>query len=116
MLARAICLSKSIKSPRLLLVTDRNDLDDQLGKTFLNCGMEKVRATSGKKLIEHLKNKKQVITTLIHKFDKAFSSTQERASDTLEIITDHKMKYKRLKDLREKNYGIYKRNDEYLLP
>lgn len=50
------------------------------------------------------------------KFDKAFSSTQERASDTLEIITDHKMKYKRLKDLREKNYGIYKRNDEYLLP
>jgi len=74
MLARAICLSKSIKSPRLLLVTDRNDLDEQLGNTFLSCGMEKVRATSGKKLIEHLKNKKQVITTLIHKFDKAFAA------------------------------------------
>ena len=39
------------------------------------------------------------------KFDKAFSSTQERASDTLEIITDHQMPYSRLKDLREKNYG-----------
>lgn len=74
MLARAICLSKEVKNPRLLLVTDRSDLDDQLGKTFANCGMEKVRATSGKKLIEHLKNKKQVITTLIHKFDKAFSA------------------------------------------
>jgi type I restriction enzyme R subunit len=74
MLARAICLEKSIKSPRLLLVTDRNDLDVQLGKTFANCGMEKVKATSGRKLIEHLKNKKQVITTLIHKFDKAFSA------------------------------------------
>ena len=32
-------------------------------------------------------------------FDKAFSSTQERACDTLEIITDHKMPYTRLKDL-----------------
>ncbi len=34
-------------------------------------------------------------------FDKAFSSTQERACDTLEIITDHQMPYTRLKDLRE---------------
>lgn len=49
-------------------------------------------------------------------FDKAFSSTQERASDTLEIITDHQMKYQRLKDLREKSYGIFEGRDEYLLP
>lgn len=74
MLARAICLEKSIKNPRLLLATGRNDLDVQLGKTFANCGMEKVKATLGLKLIEHLKDKKQVITTLIHKFDKAFSA------------------------------------------
>ena len=50
------------------------------------------------------------------KFDCAFSSTQERASDTLEIITDHKMEYKRLKDLREKSYGIFEGRDEFLLP
>lgn len=49
-------------------------------------------------------------------FDKAFSSTQERACDTLEIITDHKMPYKRLKDLREKCYGIFEGRDEFLLP
>ena len=49
-------------------------------------------------------------------FDIAFSSTQERASDTLEIITDHKMKYTRLKDLREKCYGIFEGRDEFLLP
>lgn len=49
-------------------------------------------------------------------FDRAFSSTQERASDTLEIITDHKMDYERLKDLREKCYGIFEGRDEFLLP
>ncbi|MDB2550543.1 HsdR family type I site-specific deoxyribonuclease [Rickettsiales bacterium] len=90
MLARAICLSKSIKNPRLLLVTDRNDLDDQLGKTFVNCGMEKARATSGKKLIEHLKNKKQVITTLIHKFDKAFSAEKfvDKSRDIFVLVDE----------------------------
>lgn len=50
------------------------------------------------------------------KFDFAFSSTQERACDTLEIITDHKMDYTRLKDLREKCYGIFEGRDEFLLP
>lgn len=49
-------------------------------------------------------------------FDQAFSSTQERACDTLEIITDHEMKYHRLKDLREKCYGILEGRDEFLLP
>lgn len=49
-------------------------------------------------------------------FDKAFCSTQERASDTLEIVTDHQMDYERLKDLREKSYGIYEGQDEYTLP
>lgn len=50
------------------------------------------------------------------KFDQAFTSTQERASDTLEIITDHQMKYRRMKDLREKCYGIFEGRDEFLLP
>lgn len=50
------------------------------------------------------------------KFDLAFSSTQERASDTLEIIADHQMEYSRMKDLREKCYGIFEGADEFLLP
>lgn len=35
-------------------------------------------------------------------FDAAYCSTQERASDTLELITDHKMPYTRLKDFVKK--------------
>ncbi|MGN1272882.1 MAG: histidine phosphatase family protein [Lactobacillus sp.] len=40
-------------------------------------------------------------------FDRAYCSTQERASDTLEIITGPEMEYNRLKELKEKDYGIY---------
>ncbi len=50
------------------------------------------------------------------KFDKVFCSTQERASDTLEFITEGKMSYERLKDMREKWYGIYEGQDEVTLP
>lgn len=49
-------------------------------------------------------------------FSQAFSSPQERACDTLEIITEHKMKYIRLDSLKEKDYGIFEGEPEYLLP
>lgn len=49
------------------------------------------------------------------KFQYAYSSTQERAVDTLEILVPQ-MPYVRLKDLRERDYGIYEGDDEYLLP
>lgn len=49
-------------------------------------------------------------------FDAAFCSTQERASDTLEIITNHQMPYTRLKLLREKSHGEYEGQDEFMLP
>ena len=44
--------------------------------------------------------------------DHAYSSTQERASDTLELTVD--MPYKRLKGLKEMNFGIYEGESEYL--
>ena len=40
-------------------------------------------------------------------FARAYCSTQERASDTLEIITGPEMEYVRLKDLKEKSYGAF---------
>lgn len=40
-------------------------------------------------------------------FDRAYCSTQERTSDTLEIIAGPEMEYTRLKELKEKNYGIF---------
>lgn len=50
------------------------------------------------------------------KFDHAYSSTQERASDTLEIVTDFKMPYERLKGIKEWNFGLFEGESEDLNP
>ena len=47
-------------------------------------------------------------------FDQAYSSTQERASDTLELVTD--MPYTRLKGLKEWNFGTFEGESEDLNP
>lgn len=48
------------------------------------------------------------------KFDACYCSTAERASDTLELVTD--MPYKRLKGLRELSFGKFEGAPEYLHP
>lgn len=48
--------------------------------------------------------------------DHAYSSTSERACDTLEIVTRYKMPYTRLKGLKEWNFGAFEGKDEYLNP
>ena len=50
------------------------------------------------------------------KFDHVYSSTQERASDTLEIVTDFKMPYERLKGIKEWNFGLFEGESEDLNP
>ncbi|MBW8037314.1 histidine phosphatase family protein [Lactobacillus helveticus] len=50
------------------------------------------------------------------KFDKAYCSTSERASDTLEIVTDKQMAYQRLKGLKEEYFGSFEGQDERLNP
>ena len=67
MLTRVI--KREIPSSKVVVVTDRKDLDRQIHDTFNNSEIEAVRANSGKNLIELLKSGKSVITTLIHKFE-----------------------------------------------
>ena len=74
MLVRALALNPEFTNPRIILVTDRKDLDKQLGNTFVACGLDKERATSGRDLMRHIKNKTGIITTVINKFDKALSA------------------------------------------
>ncbi|AFV24443.1 type I site-specific deoxyribonuclease, HsdR family [Methanolobus psychrophilus R15] len=75
MLARNLALDPEILNPRIVLVTDRDDLDKQLGNTFAACGLEASRATSGRNLLELITEKESgIITTLIHKFDKAYAA------------------------------------------
>lgn len=72
MLAQAIALEKSIKNPKIILVTDRIDLDDQITGTFRKCGIFVENATTGQRLVELLASKSDaVITTIINKFEAA---------------------------------------------
>lgn len=49
-------------------------------------------------------------------FDQAFSSTSERACDTLEIVTGGKIPYQRVKGLKEWNFGTFEGESEDLNP
>jgi type I restriction enzyme R subunit len=72
MLAKAISLDPSIREYKIVLVTDRIDLDDQIYKTFTNCGKDVVQAKRGSHLLELLEGPKQrIITTVLNKFEAA---------------------------------------------
>jgi type I restriction enzyme R subunit len=69
MLAQAIAMEPSIRNPKIILVTDRTDLDNQITGTFRKCGRFVENATTGQRLVELLENKSDaVVTTIINKF------------------------------------------------
>jgi type I restriction enzyme R subunit len=72
MLAKSLALEPGIQNPVILLVTDRVDLDDQIWKTFHQCGKEPAQAQTGKHLAQLVSEGKEcVITTVIDKFEAA---------------------------------------------
>ncbi|MDY0102554.1 MAG: HsdR family type I site-specific deoxyribonuclease [Lentimicrobium sp.] len=69
MLAQAIAMESNIRNPKIVLVTDRTDLDNQLTGTFRKCGLFVENATTGQRLVELLESKSDsVVTTIINKF------------------------------------------------
>jgi type I restriction enzyme, R subunit len=72
MLAQAIAMDPCIRNPKIVLVTDRTDLDNQITNTFRKCGMFVENATTGQRLVELLESKSDaVVTTIINKFNAA---------------------------------------------
>lgn len=72
MFIKSLIENPHIINSRVLIVTDRVDLDKQISETFINCGLKKkvTRATSGSHLLKLLQEKNlDVITTLVHKFE-----------------------------------------------
>ena len=72
MLVKCLIDDPDIVLPRVLVVTDRRDLDKQISDTLTACNIIKdvKRTTSAKELLRLIKEKDQrVITSLIHKFD-----------------------------------------------
>ena len=67
---------------RVLLVTDREDLDGQIEDVFLDAGEAIVRTTSGKDLIQQLgQAKPRLICSLVHKFGKRSKRGEKQKPD-----------------------------------
>ncbi|HUH34946.1 MAG TPA: HsdR family type I site-specific deoxyribonuclease [Moheibacter sp.] len=98
MLAEQIALSKKIKNPKIILVTDRIDLNSQITETFQKCNIPVEEAATGKHLIELLKsNSDAVITTIINKFKAAVNQEPDGfSSSEIFILIDegHRSQYK----------------------
>jgi type I restriction enzyme R subunit len=81
MLGRALALDKGISNPRIIIVTDRDDLDKQIKGTFKSCDMDPVLATSGSQLLTLIRQRRPLITTIINKFDTALRSSEDADMD-----------------------------------
>lgn len=91
MLARNLALDSEISNPRIVLVTDRDDLDKQLGNTFAACGLDPSRATSGRHLLELVsEHKAGIVTTLVHKFDIALNIKKfhDKSADIFMLVDE----------------------------
>ncbi|MEN9389699.1 MAG: hypothetical protein RLY61_783 [Candidatus Parcubacteria bacterium] len=83
-------LVKTLNNPTVIIITDRNDLDDQLFETFANCAQllrqVPVQIDSRSNLIEELKNRQSggVFFTTIQKF------LPEENSNTFELLSDRR--------------------------
>src|SRR5437899_6904777 len=73
-----------------VVMTDREDLDDQIWRTFIGCGVtdEKTpRASSGKELQETLRGNHRFVFSLIHKFNQAMTEPYSERDDII-VISD----------------------------
>jgi type I restriction enzyme R subunit len=96
-LAKALALAPDLADHKIVIVTDRIDLDDQIHKTFMQTGHEPVQARSGWGLGELLTSAKaQIITTIIDKFEAALGKAEVRnESPNIFVLVDesHRSQY-----------------------
>lgn len=97
MLAKALSLCNDIQNPKIIIVTDRKDLDKQIERTFRSCGKEVVRAKTGKHLTDILQDNDDVITTtILNKFRAVLNKGQlENPSKEIFVLVDesHRSQY-----------------------
>lgn len=97
MVMLAQLIAQRVGTPKILLVTDRIDLDDQITDTFKKCGVEVQHAESGEALALLLASDKAgVITTVIHKFEKAVNNLKAplESPDVFVLIDEgHRSQY-----------------------
>lgn len=96
MVAKYILMEMPQVHPRVVIVTDRKELDKQIATTFSHTRLTPARATSGKHLID-LSNKgsADVITSVINKFNTVENSGLKNPSRDIFVLVDesHRSNY-----------------------
>lgn len=96
MLAKYILMELAVCNPRVVIVTDRKELDGQIAATFAHTRLNPARATSGRHLVELVTNgKADVITTIINKFNTAERLDAKNNSRDVFVLIDesHRSNY-----------------------
>ena len=98
MLAKYILMELSDCNPKVVVVTDRKELDRQIAATFAHTRLNPARATSGRNLVELLNSgKADVVTTIINKFNTAEKMEQKNFSRDVFLLVD---------ESHRSNYGL----------
>ena len=98
MLAKYILMELSDCHPRVVIVTDRKELDRQIAATFAHTRLNPARATSGRNLVELLDNgRADVVTTIINKFHTAEKQEHKNLSRDVFLLVD---------ESHRSNYGL----------
>ena len=96
-LAKALAMEHELDDHKVVIVTDRVDLDDQISKTFQHTGHEVKQARTGWNLGNLLESTKaQIITTVIDKFEAAVGKVGVRNdSPNIFVLVDesHRSQY-----------------------
>ena len=96
MLAKYILMVLADCNPRVVIVTDRKELDGQIAATFSHTRLNPARATSGRHLVELVTNgKADVVTTIINKFNTAERLAARKTSRDVFVLIDesHRSNY-----------------------
>ena len=114
MLGRCLALDKEITNPRIIIVTDRDDLDRQIKGTFKSCELEPVRSRSGAHLAELIEARAPLVTTIINKFSTAIAGTNftDESSDIFVLVDESH----RTQTGRYGGYGDFAKKMRRMLP
>lgn len=96
MLAKALALHPAVPNPRVIIVTDRIDLDQQIWATFKACGKQVYKAGSGADLMRLIHEPKhEIITTVIDKFESAARAKLMDDNPNVFVLVDesHRSQY-----------------------
>lgn len=99
MLAKYILMEMSACNPKVIIVTDRKELDRQIAATFSHTRLNPARATSGRHLVELIgSGKADIVTTIINKFDTAERLDTKNMSSDIFVLVDesHRSNYGQL--------------------